>query len=241
MARGAAGPELRVLADSATLARAAVDRIVDEAAAAIARHGEFRLGLSGGRTPEQLYRLLAGPAMAGRIDWARARFLFADERDAPPSEPESNYWMARKLLIEPVGAAPDHVHRMKADLPDLEAAARAYEPCLETPLDLLLLGVGEDGHTASIFPGSPLARERARRVAAVTDSPKPPPRRLTITPRVIVEAAEVLVLVTGSGKARAVARALDDDADVTAVPARLLRGATWLIDRAAAGALALRR
>jgi len=241
MARRAMRPDLRVLADPAMVARSAVDLIVHSATAAIARHREFRLALSGGRTPERLYRLLAGPAMAGRIDWTRARFLFADERDAPPSEPESNYWMARKLLIEPVGAVPDHVHRMKADAPDLEAAALAYEPFLEAPLDLLLLGVGEDGHTASIFPGSPLARERVRRVAAVTDSPKPPPRRLTITPRVIVEAAEVLVLVTGTGKARAVARALDDDPDVTAVPARLLRGASWLIDRAAAGALALRR
>ena len=233
----AAGHGVRVLAGPAEVARAALERIVAAAGAAIARRGEFRIGLSGGRTPERLYRLLAGPAMVGRIDWTRVRFLFADERDAPPSEPESNYWMARKLLLEPVGAAPDHVHRLKADLDDLEAAAREYEARLETALDLLLLGVGEDGHTASIFPGSPLARERVRRVAVVLDSPRLPPRRLTITPRVIEEAHEVLVLVTGSDKARAVARALDDDPDVVAVPARLLRGESWLLDRAAAEAL----
>ena len=232
---------LQVLTDPEAVARAATERIVAAAGAAIARAGEFRLGLSGGRTPERLFRMLAGPAMAGRVEWARVHFLFADERDAPPSEPESNYWIARKLLIEPVGAAPDHVHRMKADARDLEAAARDYERWLATPLDLLLLGVGADGHTASIFPGSPLACERTRRVAAVRDSPKPPPRRLTITPRVIEEALEVVVVVTGSEKARAVARAFDRDSDPVAVPARLLRDASWLVDRAAGAAEAAAR
>jgi len=232
--------ELLVFDEPQVAARAAAERIVTTASAAIARSGAVWLGLSGGRTPETLYRLLATPGMARRVDWQRVWFLFADERDASPTEPESNYWLARKLLIEPLGAPPEHVCRMKADARDLEAAAREYEPRLEQPLDLLLLGVGEDGHTASLFPGSPVLEEKVRRVAPVYDSPRPPPRRLTITPRVIAAARAVLVLVTGTAKAAAVGRALEGDVAPAAVPARLLRDGLWYVDRAAASALAPR-
>jgi 6-phosphogluconolactonase len=228
--------ERRVLADPGEVARAAVEWVTDAAAEAVAARGAFRVGLSGGRTPEETYRRLATAGSLPRIPWARLHVLFADERDAPPTEPESNYWWIRKLLIEPAGIPPQRVHRMKADAPDLEAAALAYEPFLEEPLDLLLLGIGEDGHTASLFPGSPLVRERSRRVAAVHDSPKPPPRRLTVTPRVLEEARDVLVLVTGSSKADAVRDALWEG-DATECPARLARHRHWLLDRAAAARL----
>lgn len=224
----------RVLADPDAVARAAAEHILSSAAAAIGTTGEFRLGLSGGRTPERLYRLLATAGMAPRVAWEKVSFFFSDERDAPPSEPDSQYWVTRKLLMEPVGARPDRIHRMKADAHDLEAAAREYDARLDPPLHLLLLGVGRDGHTASIFPGSPLVRERTRRVAAVTDSPRPPRRRLTVTPRTIDEAREVMVLATGTDKAAVLARVFGEAPDVNAVPASLLRQATWLVDRAAA-------
>lgn len=192
----------------------------------------MRIGLSGGRTPEDVYRLLA--TMQLPLDWTAARFFFADERDAPPTEPESNYWMARKQWFEPAGVSPAHVHRMKADSEDLEAAAKEYDALLEKPLDLLVLGIGEDGHTASLFPGSRWLEERERRVVPVYDSPKPPPRRLTITPRVIVEAREVMVLARGADKAKAVAAALAESGEVSLTPARLARDRWWLIDEAAA-------
>ena len=233
--------ELRVLADPEAGAAEAAERIIRAAVPALESRGGFRLALSGGRTPERLYRLLASPTLAARVDWSRVDFLFSDERDVPPTDPESNYWMARKLLLEPVGARPERVHRMKADAPDLESAAHEYETRLEKPLDVLLLGVGADGHTASIFPGSMIATERARRVAAVRNSPKPPPRRLTLTPRAIGEAAEIIVLATGSDKAEAMGRVFESGDDVVAVPARLVRHASWLVDRAAAMGLAERR
>jgi 6-phosphogluconolactonase len=193
----------------------------------------FRLGLSGGRTPIDIYRTLA--AIHPHPDvWSRVVVFFADERDAPPNEPESNYWEVRKVLIEPVGIPPSHVHRMRADSPDLEAAAAEYDALLEQPLDLLVLGIGEDGHTASLFPGSPWLAERERRVVPVYDSPKLPPRRLTITPRVIHEAREVLMLASGPEKAKAVAAALATSGDISRTPARLARNRWWLVDQDAA-------
>lgn len=196
----------------------------------------FRLGLSGGRTPIDIYRLLANP-MPEPASWSNADLFFADERDAPPTEPESNYWEVRKVLVEPAGIPPSRVHRMKADSQDLEAAAAEYDELLEEPLDLLVLGLGEDGHVASLFPGSRWLEERERRVVPVYDSPKLPPRRLTITPRVIHEAREVLVLASGREKAKALAAALAPTGEVSRTPARLVRNRSWLMDYAAAAEL----
>jgi 6-phosphogluconolactonase len=226
-----------VFDSSGDLAAAAARAIAERAASVQASGRDFRLGLSGGRTPAEAYRILGRGVATPAVDWSRVIVLFADERAAPPSEPESNYWEVRKLLLEPAGVPPRHVLRMKADAPDLESAAAEYDPLLAEPLDLLVLGIGEDGHTASLFPGSPLVRERGRRAAAVFDSPKPPPRRLTITPRVIAEARAVLMLASGAGKAAAVARALAPGADPAATPAALASTGVWLADAAATSAL----
>jgi 6-phosphogluconolactonase len=122
---------------------------------------------------------------------------------------------------------------MRADADELEAAAREYEAHLAEPLDLLLLGIGEDGHTASLFPGSPLLDERLRRVAVVLAAPKPPPRRLTVTSRTIGEARAVLMLANGDPKAEAVMKALADSGETRDCPARLARAGEWLVDREA--------
>ena len=213
------------------------ERIVRDAERARAERGEFRIALSGGSTPAPLYRLLADPSWAPRIDWTVVRVLFADERAVPPDHRDSNYRLVRESLLDRVGIPASSVERMRGDDPDLDQAARAYEACLEQPLDLLLLGIGEDGHIASIFPGSAAVTERSRRVLAVADSPRPPPRRLTVTPRTIDEARGVAVLVTGSSKAAAVAAALDGKGDASPCPARLVRGRDWYLDAEAAQGL----
>jgi 6-phosphogluconolactonase len=228
---------VRVFDDPASLARAAAGAIVAAGAAALAARGRFNLGLSGGRTPRATYEALAGEPFSPGVDWSRVRIYFADERALPPTDPESTFRLARETLIDPLRIPPRNVHRMKGDYADLAAAVEEYEAHLVEPLDLLLLGVGEDGHTASIFPGSPLVNERVRRVALVSDSPKPPARRITVTARVLGEAHRVLVLATGAEKAGAVARALEGDENAREIPARLVWDRDWYLDRAAAAEL----
>ena len=227
---------VQVFDDADALAAAAAARVVAAAAEAIAARGRFDLGLSGGTTPAGLYRRLGG-AERGGVDWGRVRVWFADERAVPPADAASNFRLARETLIDPAGIPPRNVHRIKGEYPDLAVAVEEYEAHLTGPLDLLVLGVGEDGHTASLFPGSPLLGERVRRVALVENSPKPPVRRITVTPRVLEEARAALVLATGAGKSAAVARALEGAAAAGEVPARLLRGRDWYLDRTAAAGL----
>ena len=224
-----------VFDDADALAAAAADAVLDAAADAGAG---FRLGLSGGETPRRLYGLLAREPRRTALLASRPVILFADERAVPPDDAASNYRLVRQTLLDPCGIAEADVHRMRGEAADLEQAALDYESAVAEPIDLLILGIGPDGHTASIFPGSAAARERQRRVVAVENSPKPPPRRLTITPRVIREAKRILVLATGTDKAEAVAKALDAATDQVQLPARLLRHAHWFLDRAAARFLA---
>ncbi len=219
---------LQVFDAADALAAAAAAEVHAALERAIAARGHASLVLSGGGTPAATYRELSRrPAPGG--SWARVGVWFADERGVPPGDPESNLRLARETLIAPAGIPPANVHRMEADRPDLEAAAAEYESGFPSAADVMVLGVGEDGHTASIFPGSPLVIEEARRVAAIRDSPKPPPVRLTITPRVLREAREVLVLAIGTGKAGAVARALAADGEPGRTPARLVRDRGWFL------------
>lgn len=227
-------PEFHVFDDAAALALGAAEHISRTAMIRVASRGRFSLALSGGRTPELLYRLLGQPPYRDRIEWPRVRLYFADERAVATTDPDSNFRMARETLIDHVPIPPPNVHRMKGDYADLDAAAEEYEARITEPIDLMILGLGEDGHTASIFPGSAAARERQRRVVVVRESPKPPPKRLTVTPRVIDEAREVLMLVTGASKAEAVSRSLAEDANPVEVPGALARTRVWMVDRPAA-------
>jgi 6-phosphogluconolactonase len=165
---------------------------------------------------------------------------FADERCVPPDDPASNYRMTRETLLDLLPSAPARVHRMEGERSDRDAAARAYEDHLPVRLDLLVLGLGADGHIASLFPGSPSLAESHRRILAVT-APKPPPERLTITPPVVRAARLTVGLVSGAAKAEALARVLDGAGDSEGTPGRLAREGLWLVDTAAASRLAARR
>jgi 6-phosphogluconolactonase len=214
--------------DAEAVARGAAEAIAQAILTAPAAK-TFHLALAGGTTPKRVYELLGERP----LPWPRLQIWFGDERCVAPDDQESNYAMARAALLERAKLPAANVHRMRGELEDRDAAAREYEAALPPRLDLLLLGIGPDGHTASLFPGSSALKEKARRVVAVT-GPKPPPNRLTITPPVITAAARVLVLATGAEKAKAVHCAFEGDADPFECPAALLRDAEWHLDRAAA-------
>lgn len=197
------------------------------------RSGDVTLALAGGNTPEGGYRRLAE---IDGIPWERVEVFFGDERAVPPHHPQSNYRMARDSLLSRVPLREESVYRMEAEHPDREVAARRYEGLLPEALAILVLGIGEDGHTASLFPGGDAVREVSRRVVP-TRGPVPPRDRLTITPVVVLHAERVFVLARGPGKARAVRRALRGPVDPHQCPAQLARGGTWILDEAAAGGM----
>jgi 6-phosphogluconolactonase len=207
-----------------------LDSAEDVAAAAAAdiaeavRDGARSLVLAGGTTPRRCYELLAHLDVA----WGRVSVLFGDERCVHADHPDSNYRMAREALLDHV--APATVYRIPAELgPDEAAGLYAHVVGAVAPLDIVLLGVGEDGHTASLFPGHPALKASGLAVG-IRDSPKPPPQRVTLTLPALQAARRVIILATGAGKADAVARAKRHE-----VPSGMIAGARWLIDRAAAG------
>lgn len=205
------------------------DRLRDELAVGKKRAS---LALAGGTTPKEVHEALARES----VPWEKVHVFFGDERCVPPDHPDSNYRMAKESLLDRVPIPPENVHRPRAETSDRDGAARAYEEELPDTLDVIVLGIGEDGHTASLFPGSDALAEGTRRYVPVV-GPKPPPERLTMTPVVIGAANAVIVLAKGEGKAQAVARALEGDWDPTTTPAQLARNAYWVLDTAAAGAL----
>jgi 6-phosphogluconolactonase len=186
--------------------------------------GSKTLVLAGGTTPQRSFEILS------RLDvaWGRVTVLFGDERCVPPDHPDSNYRMAREALLDRV--SPATVHRMPAELGPDEGAS-LYSPVVAAvaPLDIVVLGIGEDGHTASLFPGHPALQAKGWAIG-IHDSPKPPPERVTLTLPVLRGARHVIILATGAGKADAVAKAKRGE-----VPSGMIAGARWLIDREAAG------
>jgi 6-phosphogluconolactonase len=224
---------IRVFPDPPAAAAALAARVAAEAAAAIATRGAFRLALSGGTTPRLLYQLLASE-WRDRIDWKNTTLLLADERAVPEGSQERNDTLVRETLVVPLGIADGQLLSMHAEVADLETAARDYEQVLEPPLDLLLLGLGPDGHVASLFPGHTTVLDREHRVLVERNSPKPPPVRLTLAPRAIDEARTVCTLVTGEDKADAVAKALGGTTPALDCPGSLVAHRDWYLDRPAA-------
>jgi 6-phosphogluconolactonase len=191
------------------------------------------IALAGGSTPKALYELLASDDYRGRFDWDEMDVYFGDERAVPPSHPDSNYGMARRSLLDLVPLAEDAVHRMEAEDPQIDAAADRYARVLPQSLDVVLLGMGEDGHTASLFPGRGALRERERRCVATHAADGS--RRMTLTLPALNAARHVIFVALGASKRRPLAAIRAGER----LPAGLVQPAegdvTWIVDRAAAG------
>jgi 6-phosphogluconolactonase len=265
--------KVTVVPGEQALAEAAAERLTAIVEQAVAHHGAATVSLTGGSTPRRLYALLADATRPwrDRIEWARLHLFWGDERHVPPDHADSNYGMARAALLDHVPVPAAHVHRMRGEMADAAEAARAYEQELhdgfaaagrsDLTFDLMLLGLGEDAHIASIFPGSSLLRtfgsfgpfdafdpltprtiERSERlgrfdrVAAVWAAHLNA-WRITLTPPAILDSRAIVMVVSGSNKAAAVAAAVEGAEDVMRRPAQLLRAADdrveWFLDRAA--------
>jgi len=242
--------ELRILENGDELAREAADFVLWSGEQAVKQAGTFRLALSGGATPKALYALLAGSAMASRLDWRRVALFFGDERCVPPDHADSNFRMANDTLLRPLNIPQDRVFRMRGEA-EPEQAARQYEDSLRKEFDvpapawprfdLILLGLGDDGHTASLFPGTPALRERQRLIVP-NQAPQGTKQRLTFTAPLINQAHAVVFLVSGRSKAPALKAVLEDRAaDPERYPAKLIQPDNgrliWFLDHAAAAEL----
>lgn len=237
--RGGAEPRTVVHESADELARQTAARLAAALAQAQAARGTASVVLTGGRTGGAVLAALRDAT----LDWSTVDVYWGDERFLPSGDPERNETLARETLLDHVPVSPERVHPMApsdgefGDDPD--AAAEAYAVLLrDVPsFDVCLLGVGEEGHTASVFPHSPAVAETARPVVAVRDCPKPPPTRVSLTLPTIRRAARVWLVTTGAGKAEAVAAALGGagEAELPAAGARGRQETLWLLDRAAAG------
>jgi len=240
--------DIMVFSDGEQLSHAAARYVVQVANEALAEHGHFTIALSGGSTPKKLYSLLALEPYRNQIDWTKAEIFWADERCVPPDDAESNFHLAHEVMLSKLPIPASQIHRMPADESDRVAASAAYEQELRRvfgtdgvpSFDLIQLGLGPEGHTASLFPHQASLRETERLVMSVT-VPKPPPPRLTLTPPVLNAANHILFLVTGAEKADAVRAVLEGDYQPEEYPAQIVHPTqgevTWMLDTAAASTL----
>ncbi len=234
--------------DIDTLSHEAANYVVRIASKSIATHGRFTIALSGGSTPRKLYSLLGDEPYQSQIDWALVEIFWSDERCVPPESEDSNYRMAQEALLNKVPIPPSQIYRMPADYDDRDAASYAYTLDMQQTFgtdsipsfDLVQLGMGPEGHTASLFPHQPSLKELQRLVMPVM-VPKPPPPRLTFTPRLLNAATHILFLVTGAEKQDAVQAVLEGEYQPDEYPAQIIRPTkgetTWMLDAAAAGKL----
>jgi len=219
-----------------SLHEAAAQRIAALVNQALTRQPVFSLSLTGGSAPGPVYELLAREPFRSGVPWQKVRFYFGDERCVPPDSPQSNYRLAADALLDRLPIDGAQVFRMASERPDREAAADEYAAALPERLDLMLLGLGPDGHLCSLFPGGPELRETRRRVVP-SRSPRPPHERLSVTRPVIESAVKLIGLVLGERKAEALRLVLDPRTDLEVAPGRLARRALWIVDRAAASRL----
>src|SRR5579863_1626231 len=236
---------IAIYPDLATISQQAaayIMRIINEA---IVTRGRFAIALSGGNTPKELYGLLGSEPYKSQIDWQLVDIFWSDERCVPPDDAESNYNMAHEVLLRHIPIPAAQVHRMPADQPDRDAASLAYTQEMQRVFgtngipgfDLLQLGMGPEGHTASLFPHQPSLHETERLVMPVS-VPKPPPDRLTFTPPILNAARNVLFLVTGADKADALQAVIEGPSNPDEYPAQIVRPpggeVTWMLDSAIA-------
>lgn len=246
--------EVRTFPRLEELSRAAAEYFVSLACLRALERRIFSVALSGGKTPQTFLKLLASPEFSARIPWENTHLFQVDERCVPPDHPQSNYGMIREALLSQVPGAAAHFHRMKAGQPDREAASAEYAVEMEKTLapakgqaprfDLIFLGMGPDGHTASLFPGSSALAERSRWVCP-NFVEKLQAHRLTLTYPVLNAASEVVFVVSGPDKAEALRQVLEGPRNLDLYPAQGARPKegkiTWLVDAAAARLLSAAR
>lgn len=239
--------DVRVYPDLDSLNRVAADELAGLIPETVRESGRFNLVVAGGNTPRSLYRLL-GEDYRDRIPWPQIHLFWGDERYLPPEDRLSNFRMVQEELIEKVPLSPENVHPMPTHFATPEEAAHAYEVTLREhfpdlqdswpAFDLVLLGMGGDGHTASLFPGSPALQEKNRWVVAV-EAPAKPPQRLTLTLPVLSRARTTYFLVSGAEKNEVVREIFEDPMQATRVyPAAMVNpegSLIWFLDRAAYG------
>lgn len=237
--------ELRIYPDGEAVAKAAVELVATESVSAIQHHGRFNWCLSGGTTPKRCYELLASARWEQKVDWPHVHVFWGDERCVPPESQESNYRMAQDALLNKVDIPDANVHRIKGEL-DPVTAAEEYSELLHRELkpgqgfDLVFLGLGPDGHTASLFPGLKAVQEISKWVVAEY-VPQMEMWRITLTPHVFNASKNIAFLVEGAEKASILAEVLNPENDPPELPARFIRPTNgellWLVDQAAAAML----
>jgi 6-phosphogluconolactonase len=238
-------PEVRRHDDADVLVGDVASALLDRIEAAQARGEVPDIGLTGGTIAEELHRELARRSADSSVDWSRVRFWWGDERFVPADSPDRNAGQARAALLDHVAVDPVDVHEVPASdqVATAEDAAEAYGTALREHgsgvFEVLMLGIGPDGHCASLFPGHPALDARDAVAVAVHDSPKPPPDRVSLTFEAMNRSRAVWFIASGEGKAQAVARALAAEGSVVDTPARGVRGdeTVWWLDEAAASAL----
>ncbi|HTL29844.1 MAG TPA: 6-phosphogluconolactonase [Tepidisphaeraceae bacterium] len=234
-------PEIKVLPTADALAREAATRFVAIGEAAIETRGKFTVALSGGSTPRALHNALASDEFRGQLDWSKVEIFFGDERCVPPEDADSNYRMARETLLSKVPIPGDNIYRMRGEI-DPEEAAKEYGQMLKEKfadggLDLVLLGMGDDGHTASLFPHTTALHETKHRCVA-NHVEKLNAWRITLTAPFINRSKNVIILVSGVSKSARLSEVLESPRDPDRLPIQLIQPAggqlTWLLDSAAA-------
>jgi len=243
--------EVRILPDAASIAKRAAATLLEIAADAVRQKGSFELVLSGGSTPKALYGLLVDdPAFRSQVPWEKMHLFFGDERHVKPEDPQSNYRMAWEAMISKSPLKPEQVTRVKAENPNAEDAAKDYEQAIRTyfkladgqfpRFDLVLLGMGSEGHVASLFPGTKALREN-RRIVVHNWVGKVLMDRITLTAPAINNARHIISMVTGADKCPALTAVLERVYEPDQLPAQLIQPVNgtllWLVDTAAGGML----
>ncbi|CAN5659952.1 6-phosphogluconolactonase [soil metagenome] len=236
-------PEIKVLLDPAEVAHDGARRFVELSEAAIELTGRFSVALSGGSTPRAMYELLASPQYQTQIDWPNIDVFFGDERCVPPDDAQSNYRMAREALLSKVPIPGDNVYRMRGEASDPNDAAKEYGEMLKEKfadggVDLVYLGMGGDGHTASLFPRTAALGELKHRCVA-NHVPQMDSWRITLSALFVNRARDVIVMVTGADKSARLRQVLEGPREPERRPIQLIQPSSgkiaWLIDPAAAG------
>jgi 6-phosphogluconolactonase len=238
--------EVKVVPDAKAVAVEAADRVTRAAQNAIKERGRFSIALSGGSTPKALYALLTNEPYRSKIDWSKVHILFGDERGVAPDHKDSNYKMADEALLSKVPIPKNQIHRMKGELVErVEEGAKEYGQMLKAQfgdgLDVVLLGMGGDGHTASIFPGTSAVNEKEHRVVGyfAENSSTGKSWRITMTAPYINQAREIMVLLAGADKTKRLKEVLEGPKDPSRLPIQLIEPTqgtiAWIMDTAAAG------